>query len=538
MADKKNTPSAFDAWLATVNQPNVSTTPANQSEPITKPAVGNVNPLGPTAGQTEAATQHAEAAFEAAAGAASDLHQALAQLKTGAISKKQAEGVFNDYQARLAALKAVDPTRAQSVDSGFHTAPTSSPIAPAGAANATTGVQGPAAHIDPNATGLLGPNNPSATATTPKATTKTTGTGTTSKSGTGGTGTGSSGNKNTPPANTPQSRQALLDQFIASNPNEWAIIQSDPSLQKIFADGLQKGWSADKFQIAYENSPYYINHQSSYLDSEGARLGSGKGKWVETYNNALHDAQQLAIAQGLNIDPANFGITPDNPTGKLKIVNGQIVGQDNNQPFVYDPKNPNLVGYVLNHYYNTGVGPNATAITNYFATKNQIDPQHMSGVFGQNVDQLKSWANDLGMNNLLLKGNSNYFTDAANSIASGKQNLEYFHQDLMNQAAQAYPVYGNQIKAGLSLRSIAAPYINTLSGLLETTPDQLDLSAPTGDGAMIRKALQGNGIDTPTSLTDFATQVRQDPRWAKTLNAQNDVEATAHKILTDFGVAS
>ena len=532
MADTTNTSTAFDALLAQLQ----ASAPKPTSKKKTTPVPTGTQTISPqAAGEVQdAATQ---AAFTDASSAASDLLGAIARLKTGAISKADALKIFTDYQSKLDILSGHDVNSANNVQASLMGKPAGTTATPIPASPVTPGpnnpkVQGPVA-LAPTTGGLQGPTGviPPVVKTPVKPAPTTTTTGT-------GTGAGSSSNKNTPPANTPQSRQQLLDTFIAANPNEWAIIQSDPSLQKTFADGLQKGWSADKFQIAYENSPYYINHQSSWLDSAGARLGSGKGKWVETYNNALHDAQQLAIAQGLNIDPVNFGITPDNPTGKLAVVNGKIVGQDNGKPFVYDAKNPNLTSWVLDHYYNTGVNANATAITNYFATKNQIDPQHMSGVFGQNVDQLKSWANDLGMNNLLLKNNTNYFTDAANSIASGKQNLEYFHQDLMNQSAAAYPIYGNQIKAGLSLRSIAAPYINTLSGLLETTPDQLDLSAPTGDGAIIRKALQGNGTDTPTSLTDFATQVRQDPRWGKTLNAQNDVEATAHKILTDFGVAS
>ena len=534
MANPKGTPNTFDSWLKTVVQPNVAT---NSSKTVKAPAKKQPTggSTGPTAGQNDAAAQQSQSAFLSATESAGNLHQALAQFKTGAISKNQVEQSYNDYQTKLKSLSTLDPSKASSIDSGFHT-----PVGPPPSKPAQTNVPqgnpiGPGLGVNKakdDAARLAAPITTTTPVNPPTGGSGGTGSasGTGSTSGTSGTGSGAK------VADTPLSRQGYLDNFIANNPNGWAIIKSDPGLTKVFAEALQKGYSPEKFKQLYENSSYYVNHQGSWLDSAGARLGNGKGKWVETYNNALGEARQLAISQGLNIDPANFGITPDNPTGKLKIVNGQIVGLENNKPFVYDSKNPNLTSWVLDHYYNSGVGANATAITNYFATRNKIDPAHMSGVFGQNVDQLKSWANDLGMNSLVLKGNTNYFSDAANSIASGKQNLEYFHQDLMNQSAASYPIYANQIKAGLSVRSIASPYLNTISSLLETTPDNMDISSPTGDGAMVRRALQGNGIDKPMSLTDFATQVRQDPRWGKTLNAQNSVESISHKVLSDFGL--
>lgn len=342
-------------------------------------------------------------------------------------------------------------------------------------------------------------------------------------------------------AGIPQSQGEAWAKFKKDYANEAAVIASDPDLMAIFSKALNnKGaiLTDSAWQQLYEGSRYYTSHTSAFRDSQEAKLGNGKGNWVASYNKALQDTQDLITKWGINIDPALLGQTADNPTGRLVLdANGQIVTERGGVPYQPDTKNPPIPEWVLQNYYSTGVSPNATAIGNYLSHKSKIDPINMGGNFAVNVNQLKAYANDLGLNNLLLKGGSNFFTDAAKAINDGipGANIDFYYGQLKNQAAAAFPKYAAQIQAGISLRSMAAPYINTAANLLETTADKIDLSSTTGVGAKVAAALQGDG-----TTTDFATAIRNDPTlgWDKTLNATDTAAAMMHQVGKDWGFVS
>jgi hypothetical protein len=103
-----------------------------------------------------------------------------------------------------------------------------------------------------------------------------------------------------------------------------------------------------------------------------------------------------------------------------------------------------------------------------------------------------------------------------------------------------FPAYANQIESGVSVKSLAAPYINTLTNLLEVTdPSQIDLGQTTGYGAMITKALQGNNDPknpVPMDLGTFANQVRALPQWMNTSNAKTTVLDSGTQFLKSMGL--
>ena len=87
---------------------------------------------------------------------------------------------------------------------------------------------------------------------------------------------------------------------------------------------------------------------------------------------------------------------------------------------------------------------------------------------------------------------------------------------------------------------MAAPYINTLSNLLEVVdPSQIDLGSPTGYGAMITKALRGNNDPKnpiPMDLSTFQNQIRSLPQWLNTQNAKTNILNSGVQLLKTFGL--
>lgn len=404
--------------------------------------------------------------------------------------------------------------------------PTKTPTTP------SAPVQGPVAKVtttpaqDTAATGGV-------TATTPTVTPVVTPTG-------GGTGGGVATPKPTAPVKAMTQAEAFQN-FKDQYSQEAALIASDPGLKQIFDKALSAtggAWAIPKWQALYEASPYYQNHAPSYTTAEQARFGD-HGAYLNAYNNMFKYVTQWAKDAGIQLDPSVLGGAL--PTTDLKAGVSAV--------HPYDPKNPTLIDDLLHQYWDTGIQHQAD-ITRYLATKQKINPtggyQAIGGQEFIDAQNLKAYYASMGQNAASVTGKSDpkdptgdiYFANLAHSIAAGGTNSQTEQSKALESAKKMFPTYSGALDAGQTVQGIASPYINSLSSLLETSPNGVDLSQSTGDSQKIKNAMGAGLGQTPMSLTDFETQVRQDPRWGKTLNAQNSVESISHKILTDFGVAS
>lgn len=86
------------------------------------------------------------------------------------------------------------------------------------------------------------------------------------------------------------------------------------------------------------------------------------------------------------------------------------------------------------------------------------------------------------------------------------------------------------------MAEIASPYLQSMQNILE-----IPLGGVSVQDKTIKSALQNkNKLTGQTEimpLWQFENQLRSDPRWKKTQNAQNSMMQVAHQVLSDFGVA-
>ena len=329
--------------------------------------------------------------------------------------------------------------------------------------------------------------------------------------------------------------------FKDAYPQEAALIASDPGLSKVFNEAMSAtggAWAIPKFQAAYEQSAYYQNHAPSYTTAEQVRLGD-HGAYTDAYNNMFKYVTQWAKDAGIQLDPSVLGGAL--PTANLKSGVSPV--------HLYDPKNPTLIDSLLHQYWDTGIQHQAD-ITRFLATKQQLNPtggyQAIGGKEFEDAQGLKSYYASMGQNPASVNGKVNpndpngdiYFANLAQGIAAGTTDLAKEQAKALGSAKAMFPTYATNLDAGQTVQNLASPYINSLSSLLETNPNGVDLSQSTGDAQKVKTAMGAGLGQVPLSLTDFETQVRQDSRWGKTLNAQNSVESIGHKVLSDFGVAS
>ena len=150
------------------------------------------------------------------------------------------------------------------------------------------------------------------------------------------------------------------------------------------------------------------------------------------------------------------------------------------------------------------------------------------GISGKYFVAIKNLARNNGIN----------LSDAATADYANKINAGIIDEDtvlntIRESAASAFPQFADKIKAGIDLKTLADPYIQSMSRILEIPDSGIDVFDPT-----VRSALSftmPDGKVGTKSLYDFEKDLRKDSRWQYTNNAREDVSNSVTKVLKDFG---
>jgi hypothetical protein len=126
--------------------------------------------------------------------------------------------------------------------------------------------------------------------------------------------------------------------------------------------------------------------------------------------------------------------------------------------------------------------------------------------------------------------------DYANKVGANQMDINTALDNIRTSAASAFPQFTDQIKAGTNLKTLADPYIQSMSNILEIPSSSIDLFDPT-----VRGALSYTGADgkpATKSLYDFEQTLRNDPRWNYTSNARKSLDSVGLQVLRNFGLAN
>jgi hypothetical protein len=121
----------------------------------------------------------------------------------------------------------------------------------------------------------------------------------------------------------------------------------------------------------------------------------------------------------------------------------------------------------------------------------------------------------------------------ASKIVAGVIDENTAFATIRESAANAFPALGDKIKAGIDLKTLADPYIQSMSNILEIPSTAIDLFDPK-----IRSAMSftlPDGKVGAKSIYDFEKELRQDDRWQYTNQARKEVSDVTLKVLRDFG---
>jgi hypothetical protein len=152
-------------------------------------------------------------------------------------------------------------------------------------------------------------------------------------------------------------------------------------------------------------------------------------------------------------------------------------------------------------------------------------PEGPSGKF---FVQIKNLAFDNG-----IKLSDKDATTYANKIVAGQVDENTVYSTIRESAASAFPALADKIKAGLDLKQLASPYIQSMSDILEIPDTAIDLFDPQIRSAMAFTLPDGK-IGTK-SIYNFEKELRKDDRWQYTNKAREQAASVATTVLRDFG---
>lgn len=151
------------------------------------------------------------------------------------------------------------------------------------------------------------------------------------------------------------------------------------------------------------------------------------------------------------------------------------------------------------------------------------------GPSGKYFIALKEFA---GNNGLRLSDEA--ATAYANQIVAGVIDENTAINTVRESAANAFPSLADKIKGGINLKTLADPYIQSMSDILEVPATSIDLFDPKIRGALSYTMPDGK-VGTK-SIYDFERELRKDPRWQYTEKARKQVAGATMQVLRDFGL--
>lgn len=276
-----------------------------------------------------------------------------------------------------------------------------------------------------------------------------------------------------------------------------AFLESDPELANLYSQAVAGTWSTDQFQAALMATNWWANNSDT-----ARKMIALKATDPATYNQQVKEKQveltDLASKMGVHLSVESM-----NTLAQLVMTTNM--------------NNAQVDGYLSKYL--------------------QLNQQgHFLGYAGQVELGVREYARDMG-----VPITDDYVNSAVRGIVAGTDSLQARRAHIQTLAEDAFPQYADQIKEGVTVGEIAAPYLAAQSKLWEVDPNKLDLFDPTLRSALTKIATSSEtkpGEPQMVPLYDFEKQLRSDPRWLKTNNARESMSQTAGQVLSDLGLIS
>lgn len=282
------------------------------------------------------------------------------------------------------------------------------------------------------------------------------------------------------------------DELASSYGLTSALINSSRELKKLFSQAVSGQWTGDLFQAKLKNTDWWKT-QSDSLRQFITQKYTDPATYQQKWGAAQASVNALAVQVGLGNQIDSHGHS--SLTLRAAIYNSLALGWTD------------------------------ARIKDWLGSKIAGGGDLMSGEAGDAFDKLHQVAY---LNGMKYGG---WYSDAARAVVSGRMTMEDAEATIRKQAAAKYSAFADQIKAGQNVMDLASPYIKSTAQILELPDTDVDLFNPH-----VSKAMTANAGGQPYSLWQYETDLRSDPMWRKTKNAQDGLMGTAHQVLQQMGM--
>lgn len=271
----------------------------------------------------------------------------------------------------------------------------------------------------------------------------------------------------------------------------YALFKAFPELNDLLKKAIANNWTPTKFQVELRQTKWFAKHSDVWREVTALQY-SDPATYEDRFQESLAAVSNLAGSVGANLSEKAL-----QRLAKRALLFGFDEAQMRDQLAQY--VKPSGAGY-------------------YTGDLSSIE------------DQLRSTAiqNGVTLNDAQLQG-------WMQNIVRGNASQDQFITAIRRMAADAFPLYGEQVRGGIDLMDVASPFIQSMSELLELNPADVKLTDPT-----IRRALSGStdasGKTVPLNISQFEDSLRQDPRWMYTKNAKKTAEGMAASIGKMWGL--
>jgi hypothetical protein len=162
----------------------------------------------------------------------------------------------------------------------------------------------------------------------------------------------------------------------------------------------------------------------------------------------------------------------------------------------------------------------------------------LGGEAGQLEEFMRKAAGDYG-----VRIDNDWIASRIRNSMMGRSSQEVILNQIQEKAKARYASLADEIDQGLTVRDIAGQYMDTMAEVLELPVGQIDIfNEPIQRALNYRELVEGDkgkeDKKKPRAMPmwKFENQLRNDPRWVKTQNAQDSIMQTGHEVLRMFGV--
>jgi hypothetical protein len=263
--------------------------------------------------------------------------------------------------------------------------------------------------------------------------------------------------------------------------------------------------AVDKFNIALQDTDWYKAHGSQGLAAATVQY-TQPTTWQDSIKNRSSDIAAMATTLGYKLDPLTIG----------KLAETSLYQ-------AYDPT-----------VFNSNAGQ--IALQSKIAQAAKAEKLGAtSGLALTNAQTLKTYLQDMGGG-----FSDQWVTDAINNIndPSTQTDINTYKDMIKQKAMSAYSGFSGLIDKGVTIKQIAEPYVQSMANILEIDPTAIDYTKDASIKKALGTTMNADGTTSPMPLWQYEQTLKQDPRWAFTNNAREDVNGMLHQIGKDFGFVS